>query len=231
LDAVRALVRRRGQREPLQYITGTAAFCGLELEVNPSVLVPRPETELLAERAWQFLQERSAANPANATALDLCTGSGCLAIALALNAPQSSVFATDASAAALAVARKNAARHAAGIQFYEGDLFAALPASSRFRLIVSNPPYIPSAGVAALEPEVRDHEPRQALDGGADGLDFYRRIAAQAPPFLEADGRLLLELDEDGAEAAAEIFRREKWVVEPIVPDYSQRPRILIAHH
>lgn len=229
LDSVRALVRRRGQREPLQYITGSAAFCALEFEVNPHVLVPRPETELLAERAWRFLKESSASNSGKVAALDLGTGSGCLAIALALNAPRSSVLASDASVEALALARKNAARHGAGIQFCQGDLFDALPASSRYRLIVSNPPYIPTARIATLEPEVRDHEPRQALDGGADGLDFYRRIAAAAGAYLEPGGRLMLELDDEGPAAAAEIFRRENWIVEAIEPDYNQRPRILIA--
>ena len=228
LDAVRALVQRRGRREPLQYITGSAAFCSLELGVNPHVLVPRPETELLAERAWKFLQQSAVLHSAPA-GLDLGTGSGCLAIALAVNVPAAAMHATDACAEALAVARDNAARYHARIQFHQGDLFAALPPSSRFRLIVSNPPYIPTGRMEKLEPEVREHEPRQALDGGADGLDFYRRIAAEAGAFLEADGRLMLELDEDGPAAAAEIFRQQNWIVEAIEPDYNQRPRILIA--
>ena len=229
LDSVRALVRRRGRREPLQYIVGSAAFCSLELAVNPQVLVPRPETELLAERAWKFLKESSALNSAPPAALDLGTGSGCLAIALAVNVPQAAVHATDASAGALALARENAAQHHADIQFHHGDLFAALPPSSCFRLIVSNPPYIPTARIDTLEPEVRDHEPRQALDGGADGLDFYRRIAAEGGAFLEPGGRLMLELDDEGPEAAAEIFRQQNWIVEPIECDYNERSRILIA--
>lgn len=228
LEAVRALVQRRGRREPLQYITGSAPFCSLELAVNPHVLVPRPETELLAERAWKFLQQAAALRSAP-VALDLGTGSGCLAIALAVNVPAAAIHATDASAEALALARENAARHHASIQFHHGDLFAPLPSSSRFRLIVSNPPYIPTARLETLEPEVRDHEPRRALDGGADGLDFYRRIASETGAFLEADGRLMLELDDDGPAAAAEIFRQQNWIVEAIENDYNQRPRILIA--
>jgi len=228
LDAVRDLVRRRGRREPLQYITGSAAFCGLELGVNPHVLAPRPETELLAERGWKFLREPKFANSTPA-ALDLGTGSGCLAIALAVKAPSAAIHASDASAEALALARENAARHHARIQFHHGDLFAALPPPARFCLIVSNPPYIPTARIETLEPEVRDHEPRQALDGGADGMDFYRRIAAEAGAFLEADGRLMVELDDDGPAAAAEIFQRQNWIVEGLEPDYNQRPRILIA--
>ena len=228
LDAVRALVQRRGRREPLQQITGSAAFCGLELAVNSHVLSPRPETELLAERAWKFLQEPGVLNSAP-LALDLGTGSGCLAIALAVKVPSAAIHATDSSAQALALARENAARHRAAIQFHLGDLFAALPAPARFRLIVSNPPYIPTARLDTLEPEVRDHEPRQALDGGADGMDFYRRIATEAGAFLEADGRLMLELDDDGPEAAAEVFRQRNWIVEGIESDYNRRPRILIA--
>ncbi|MGA3178991.1 MAG: peptide chain release factor N(5)-glutamine methyltransferase [Verrucomicrobiota bacterium] len=227
LDAVRALVQRRGNREPLQYIVGSAPFCALELAVNPHVLVPRPETELLAERAWIFL--KASPPDQSAAALDLGTGSGCLAIALAVNVPRAAIHASDASADALALARENAARHHAAIRFYHGDLFAAVPPSLRFRLIVSNPPYIPTERIQTLDPEVRDHEPRQALDGGADGLDFYRRIAAESGLFLEPDGRLMLELDEESHAAAAEIFRRQNWIVEPVEPDYNQRPRILIA--
>jgi release factor glutamine methyltransferase len=228
LDALRALVQRRGRREPVQYITGSTSFCGLEIAVNSHVLVPRPETELLAERAWKFLQEAGASKPAPA-ALDLCTGSGCLAIALAVKAPSAAVHAADICADALALARQNAARHNANVQFHQGDLFAALPAAACFHLIVSNPPYIPTTRMAALDPEVRDHEPRKALDGGADGMDFYRRIAAEAGSFLETDGRLMLELDDDGPAAAADIFRQQNWIVEGIEADYSQRPRFMIA--
>lgn len=228
LEALRCLVQRRGRREPIQYITGSAAFCGLEMSVNKNVLAPRPETELLAERAWKFLQE-CAAHHAAPAGLDLGTGSGCLAIALAVHAPGAAIHACDVSGEALAVARQNAARHGVRVEFYQGDLFAAVPPGARFQLIVSNPPYIPTERLKELEPEVRDYEPRQALDGGADGLDFYRRIAAEGGGFLEPAGRLMAELDEDGAEAAAELFRRQNWIVEAIEPDYSQRPRILIA--
>jgi release factor glutamine methyltransferase len=225
-DAIRALVQRRGRREPLQYITGSTAFCGLEFAVNPNVLVPRPETELLAERAWTFLKGLQIPEP---TALDVGTGSGCLAITLAAKVPGAKIQATDVSAAALSLAKENAARNNANVQFLQGDLFAAVPANGRFRLIVSNPPYIPTARMETLEPEVRDHEPRLALDGGDDGMNFYRRIAAEAGAFLEKDGRLMLELDDDGGPATREIFENQKWIVEAIEPDYNQRPRILIA--
>ena len=229
-EALRDAVRRRGQREPLQYIVGSVSFCGLELTVNPHVLVPRPETELLAEHAWKFLQQRTSGAPLRA--LDLCTGSGCLALALLANAPRAEADATDISADALQVARQNAARLQVlpRIQFHLGDGFAAVPADRRFDLIVSNPPYIPTAEIETLEPEVRDHEPRGALDGGSDGLDFYRRIAAQAGAFLRPGGRLMLELNDHGAEPVREIFARENWTVESVEVDYNQRPRIFIAH-
>ena len=225
-DAMRLLVQRRGRREPLQYITNSAAFCGLEFAVNSHVLVPRPETELLAERAWTFLN--SLKIPAS-SALDLGTGSGCLAITLAVKVAGSKIQATDISSEALAMAAANATRNQAEVTFRQGDLFGAVPATERFHLIVSNPPYIPSARLATLDPEVRDHEPSLALDGGADGMDFYRRIAAEAGAFLEEDGRLMLELDDDGSEATREILENQMWIVEAIEPDYNQRPRILVA--
>jgi release factor glutamine methyltransferase len=228
LDAIRGLIQRRGQREPLQYIVGSTSFCGLEMALDRRVLIPRPETELLAERAWKFLQNY----PAPPVSLDLCTGSGCLAIALARNVPSAEVHATDVSAEALEVARGNARNHGVSdrIHWHRGDLLAAVPVEARFDLIVSNPPYVPSARIETLQPEVREHEPRGALDGGADGLDFYRRLAAQAHPFLRPGGRVMVELDDDGAEATRDVFSREHWTIEAIEKDDNQTPRILIAH-
>jgi release factor glutamine methyltransferase len=226
LNALRALVQRRGLREPLQYIIGSTSFCGIELALDRHVLIPRPETELLAERAWKFLNESSQ----ELIALDLGTGSGCIAIALALKAPRAKVHAVEISTDALARARENARRSGARIEFYEGDLFSAIPAGLRFDLIVSNPPYIPSGRIETLEAEVRDHEPRGALDGGADGQEFYRRIAEQARPFLQTGGGVILELDEEGAEATRKIFLATGWKVEALEQDYNQQPRILFAH-
>lgn len=226
LDALRALVQRRGQREPLQYIVGSTSFCGIEVGLNRSVLIPRPETELLAERAWVFLNQLADAP----IALDLGTGSGCLAIALAVNAPKSRVHAVEISGAALALARQNATKHGAQIEFHAGDFFSAAPPDLRCDLIVSNPPYIPSARIETLESEVRDYEPRLALDGGADGQDFYRKIAAQGRGFLRPEGRVMLELDEEGADATRKIFVNEGWEVEALEKDYNGQARILIAH-
>jgi len=186
VDGFRELIRRRGQREPLQHIVGSTSFCGFEIAVNRDVLIPRPETELLAERGWTFLNQLSTINSQPSTALDFGTGSGCLAIALACKCPTAEVYAVDISSEALALARENAARHGAAerIRFLHGDGFAAAPAGARFDLIISNPPYIPTAEIASLEPEVRDYDPRGALDGGADGLDYGRRLAAEGARFL-----------------------------------------------
>ena len=229
-DALRELIKRRGLREPLQHITGSTSFCGYEMTVNRNVLVPRPETELLAEAGWQFLATRP---PESVTALDLCTGSGCIAIALAAKCPPANVVATDISTGALSLARQNAAANgvAERIEFLAGDGFAALPnaATRAFDLIASNPPYIPSAEIATLDPEVRDFDPRLALDGGDDGLVFYRRFAAGAAEYLRPAGKIMLEFGDGQADALKNIFESEKWIVEAVLEDYSHRARILVA--
>ena len=239
----RELVKRRAQREPLQHIVGSTSFCGLEIAVNRHVLVPRPETELLAEAGWSFL---STLDPRPSTVLDFGTGSGCIAIALAVKSPTAKITALDISPDALALAQQNATKNNATdrIEFIQGDGFQALvgrvtpcvPTSERndapclFDLIISNPPYIPTAEIATLDPEVRDYDPRAALDGGADGLDFYRRLAMESRPFLKPGGKIMLEFGEGQAGAIQEIFEKQKWIVEAIRTDYTQRQRILIAH-
>jgi release factor glutamine methyltransferase len=250
-DALREFIKRRGQREPLQHITGSTSFCGFEITVNRCALVPRPETELLAESGWQFLSTLNLQPP---TALDFGTGTGCIAIALAAKCPSAKIIATDISADALALAGENAARNnvAGRIEFVQSDGFAALYPEGRvprapnikdenggsrssplrkmeFDLIISNPPYIPSAEIATLQPEVRDFDPRGALDGGADGLDFYRKLAAEAKPFLKPDGKIMLEFGDGQAESIRKIFETEKWIVEAVKEDYSHRQRILVA--
>jgi release factor glutamine methyltransferase len=229
IDDLRELVRRRGDREPLQHILGTTCFCGLEITVNSHALIPRPETELLAEAGWTFLSTLNSQPP---TVLDFGAGTGCIAITLAAKCPAAQVFATDISPEALALARQNAARHLveSRLQFFTGDGFTPLPPDTRFDLIISNPPYIPAAEIDTLEPEVRDHDPRIALDGGADGLDFYRRLAREAGGFLKPGGRLMLEFGDGQEEFLPKIFMQQKWVVEAVKPDYNRRPRILVAH-
>jgi len=228
LDQVRELVRRRGNREPLQHLTGSAAFCGFDLAVTADVLIPRPETELLAERAWTLLAASSAATP---QALDFGTGSGCLAIALAKHCPTSRLAALDISEPALSLARTNALQHGVAdrIDWMHGDGFGALPAGRRFDLIVANPPYIPSAEIASLDPEVRDHDPRCALDGGPDGLDLIRRLAAEAGAFLLPSGHLLLEFGDAQAPAVSSLFAGQGWTAATVEPDLSGRARIFIA--
>lgn len=228
VDGLRELVRRRGRREPLQHIVGSTSFCGLEIAVNRSVLIPRPETELLAEAGWTFLSAPRSEPP---TALDFGTGSGCIAIALASRCPAARVHATDISPEAIAVARHNAGIHRVEdrIRFIHGDGFGTLPPETRFDLIVSNPPYVPSGEIETLEPEVREHDPRCALDGGQDGLDYFRRLAREAAPFLKPEGRLMLEFGAGQDKQVPGIFEGQKWVVEAIREDYTQRPRILIA--
>jgi release factor glutamine methyltransferase len=227
LSAARGLVKRRGEREPLQHILGSTSFCGLEIAVTRDVLVPRPETELLAVRAVKFLLSRGAA----ATVLDFGTGSGCLAIAIAAQAPTAELHATDLSEAALEVARRNVDRHplSGRIHFHHGDGFGALPDGLRFDLIVSNPPYIASEEIASLQPEVRDHDPRLALDGGADGLDFYRRLSSQAAARLNSGGRIMVELGDGQDTAVHGLFEAEHWQVEGVENDDTGRARILIA--
>jgi release factor glutamine methyltransferase len=213
-------LERRAAREPFQHITGVQEFYGLAFEVTPEVLIPRPETELLvetAERLWR----------GGGRVLDVGTGSGCLAVTLALRLPGATVTATDLSAAALAVARRNAVRHGARVDFARADLTAAL--SGPFELLVSNPPYIPDADVEALEPEVRDHEPRLALAGGTDGLDAYRRLFADAPRVLAPDGRLVCELGIGQAAALGALARASGLEVVEVLADLQGIPRTLVA--
>lgn len=194
LAAYRALVGRRAKREPLQHILGSQEFDGLSFEVCPAVLIPRHDTETLIEQALQHA-------PSPRSILDIGTGSGCIAIALAKRVPEATVTAVDLSPEALAVARRNAEQHGVAIEFLHGSFFEPV-AGRRFELIVSNPPYITTADLATLQPEVRDHEPNLALDGGADGLDAYRAIIAQATAHLEPGGWLLFEV---GAGQATDV--------------------------
>ncbi len=220
------MLERRTQREPLQHILGEAHFYGLIFNVSSDVLVPRPETELLVEQAVEFLRERS-----NPQVFDLGTGSGCIPISIAKEVPESRVWSVDISEAALSVAKTNAGRNdvADRVQFLHGDGFEVLDAAQRFDLIVSNPPYIPTGELADLQPEVRDYDPKLALDGGADGLVFYRRLANASARWLVPDGKIMIELGHDQAAAVRALFESEMWIVENVLDDYSRIPRIMIA--
>lgn len=226
-DDYRELIKRRAAREPLQHITGSTSFCGIEIAVNKNALVPRPETEQLAELGWKFL---STINSQSSTALDFGTGTGCIAIALAAKCPNAKISALDVSADALALAKQNAEANKVSdrIEFFYGDGFGALP-QMQFDLLISNPPYIASAEIETLSPEVKDFDPRAALDGGADGLYFYRMLACDGKNFLKSAGKIILEFGDGQAAAIKKIFEDEKWIVEAVQDDYSHRARFLVA--
>jgi release factor glutamine methyltransferase len=209
LAAYRVMVARRGRREPLQHILGTQEFCGLEFEVSPDVLIPRHDTETLVNEALARM-------PAAQSVLDIGTGSGCIAVALACRLPSASVTAVDISAAALVVARRNAVRNGVAIEFLLGSLLEPV-AGRHFDLIISNPPYIPSSDIETLESEVRDFDPRGALDGGADGLDVYRAMIPGAAALLNSGGWLLLEVGIGQAADVAQLFRTAGIYGEPII--------------
>ena len=214
------LVSRRLTRQPLQYLLHTQPFLGRDFYVDERVLIPRPETELLAERAIAALREHL-----HPVALDLCCGSGALAVSMALEVPGAQVHAADLSPDALAVTAKSAELLGASVTLHQGDLLAAVPEIA-FDVIVSNSPYIPSADCLTLQEEVR-REPMMALDGGADGLDFYRRIASDAPKFLRPGGVLLLEVGFDQAEAVMALLA--DFADVQAHEDYQHIPRMIEA--
>lgn len=229
------LLEFRRQHIPVQYITGRQNFMGMELQVTPDVLIPRPETELLAERVIHACEGRDV--------LDLCTGSGCIAIAVQTLGKAKSVSASDISNKALAVATKNAKEQEAEIAFRQGDLFEAWAScceepdsdagngcsTRKFDIIVSNPPYIPTAEIAGLMPEVREYEPHLALDGTEDGLAFYRRIAAECKEYLKPDGRVLLEIGCEQGKDVADLFRKAGFANVQIYQDYAGLDRMVEA--
>jgi release factor glutamine methyltransferase len=221
---VRAMLDRRCRREPLQYILGSVEFRGLKIHVGPGVLIPRPETELIIEELLKFLPPPGR----GLRVLDLCTGSGCLALAAAQALPGSHVAGTDISGEALAYARKNAVEN--GIEnavFLRGHLFEPVGGET-FDAIVSNPPYVASGDMETLQPEIRDWEPGEALDGGEDGLDFYRAILAEAPRRLHEGGPVLLELGWGEAEGVAELARKSGFHVAEVVRDLCGIERVMV---
>lgn len=222
---------RRARGEPVQYITGRAAFRDLDLEVGPAVLVPRPETEVLVGAVLGVLREELARWP-DPRVLDLGTGSGAIALAIAAEWPQAVVTATDASHEALEVARSNARRLGLDprVRFAPGEWFEAVAPDERFEVVVSNPPYIAAGEAADLPPDVRDFEPAAALFSGASGLEALREIVDEAPRHLVAGGLLALELDETrAAEVAAWLDGAHDWEGTDLRDDLSGKPRILLA--
>jgi len=231
-DRYEDLLRRRLNREPLAYITGQQEFWSLGFLVSCDVLVPRPETEILVERALKHLATIN--NRGAPRILELGTGSGAIAVALASELPQAEIVATEIAPAALEIARRNASRNGVSnaMRFLQGDLFTALDQELEkdFDLILSNPPYIPRGEIAHLEAEVSRWEPRAALDGGVDGLDFYRRIIEEAPGYLRQGGAVAVEIGAAIGSLVLALFRNNPAYGDTrIHQDYSGRDRVVIA--
>lgn len=219
----RGMIAKRASRIPLQQILGSQEFMGLDFFVNEHVLIPRQDTETLVELV---LQEQRGTEK---KLLDLCTGSGCIAISLAVKGGYESVTATDLSEEALKVAERNAKAHQKNLVFRQGDLFAALPQSEAgtFDIITSNPPYIPTAVIATLEPEVRDHEPMMALDGTEDGLLYYRKIAKQAGIWLKPGGVIYLEIGYDQGASVSGLLGEAGFDKVRVVKDLPGKDRVV----
>ncbi len=224
LNAFQALAARRLTREPLQYMLNEAPFYGRIFFVQPGVLIPRPETEWLC--AWALESLQGLANP---DVLDLCAGSGCIGLTVQAERPDARVTLTDLSEDALRVAAGNAAALGLHVGIRRGDLFSAV-AGAQFDLILSNPPYIPSAECPALQREVL-FEPALALDGGEDGLDFYRRIVREAPSFLRDGGLLMMELGIHQAPAVSALLREEGYTGITLRPDLAGIDRMIRAEY
>lgn len=226
----KALKRRIGG-EPLEYILGKTEFMGLEFKVNPDILIPRPETEILVETVLRYAANREPLTD-NLKILDIGTGSGCIAVSLAKFLPGTRITATDISPEALVVARKNALLNnvADRIKFIHSDLFLNYELrTNNYELIVSNPPYISTGEIDSLQPEVKC-QPRIALEAGADGLDFYRRIIAQATEYLPPGGLLVMEMGFGQKEKIENIFRESgNFNIMKIIRDYSNIDRVIIA--
>ena len=217
-EAYFELIARRASRVPLQHITGRQEFMGLPFDVNGDVLIPRQDTETMVEDALELAEKGTLRGQAytdslrkGGDVLDLCCGSGAIGISLAKLNPKFHVTCSDLSENALTVALRNSAINGCkSVKFTKSDMFEAFRGkltNKKFDLIISNPPYIPPAVIEGLEPEVRDHEPMMALDGGEDGLDFYRRIAAGAPDHMKKGAVLMLEIGHDQRDAVKELLR------------------------
>jgi len=223
--AFREMIKKRSEGMPVAYLVGHREFYSLEFAVSPAVLIPRPETETLVMEALRRLKPLAAPR-----VLDIGTGSGVIAVAIAKQHQAARIAAVDVSAAALTVAASNAQRHGVAdrVTFLEGDLFGPV-AGQAFDLIVSNPPYIADAEFASLDVGVREFEPRAALAGGPDGLDFYRRIAADAASFLSPGGTVVVEIGATQEAAVRELFAA-RLEPGPSFKDAAGRPRVATAN-
>lgn len=214
-------IHKRAEHVPLQYIIGEQEFMGMTFKVNPNVLIPRQDTETLVEEALKLCKP-------NGRVLDLCTGSGCIIISLVRHLPDLEAYAGDISKQALNTAKENAKTYQTAVTFEKSDLFEAF--SGKFDMIVSNPPYIPTAEIANLMPEVRDFEPMEALDGQEDGLYFYRKIVAGSVEYLKEDGYLCLEIGYDQASAVTEMMKKFGFKEITVLKDLAGLDRVVRGH-
>lgn len=227
--AYRELVERATEHEPIQYLTGEGWFFSMNFEVNRDVLIPRPSTETLVEHVIQHI--RNTPGLGNPVIADVCTGSGCIAVALAKHLPKAHVVASDVDEKALAVAKRNAEKHGVSdrVEFKLGDLYEP-HAGGRYHFVVSNPPYIPDDEWEAVERNVKDYEPTHALRGGGDGLDLLRVLIEQGDQFLEDPGQIVFEIAAVQKQAVLELVgENEKLTNEHVYADHEALPRMLVA--
>jgi protein-(glutamine-N5) methyltransferase, release factor-specific len=211
-------VQKRAEHIPLQYIIGEQEFMGLRFKVNSNVLIPRQDTEILVEQVLKIVKP-------GMKVLDLCTGSGCVLISVLKNAPELTGMGSDISKTALLVAKENAKLHEVDAEWVRSDLFDNI--TETFDVIMANPPYIPTGEILSLMPEVRDFEPENALDGGADGLDFYRKIAGQVKDYLNPGGYVYMEIGYDQGEAVSELMRNAGFTEVEVIKDLARNDRVV----
>jgi release factor glutamine methyltransferase len=234
VDAYRIAIAKRAGRQPVAYITGSKEFYSLKLRVNPNVLIPRPETELLVERVLEWLSQQEL----EARIIELGTGSGAIAVALAhslgqVEGARPRIYATDISPEALQVAKANVDDYEVGetVEFLQGNLYDALPSSlvSQVDVIISNPPYIPTDEIKELAPEILQYEPLGALDGGVDGLAFYRRIYAEGQKFLRPGGLVAVEIGHGQGSQVVAIAQNLGYIEPKVYRDYGDKERVVMA--
>lgn len=211
-------VQKRAEHIPLQYIIGEQEFMGLRFKVNSNVLIPRQDTETLVEQVLKIVKP-------GMKVLDLCTGSGCVLISVLKNAPELTGMGSDISKTALLVAKENAKLHEVDAEWVRSDLFDNI--TETFDVIMANPPYIPTGEILSLMPEVRDFESENALDGGADGLDFYRKIAGQVKDYLNPGGYVYMEIGYDQGEAVSELMRNAGFTEVEVIKDLARNDRVV----
>lgn len=211
-------VQKRAEHIPLQYIIGEQEFMGLRFKVNSNVLIPRQDTETLVEQVLKIVKP-------GMKVLDLCTGSGCVLISVLKNAPELTGMGSDISKTALLVAKENAKLHEVDAEWVRSDLSDNI--TETFDVIMANPPYIPTGEILSLMPEVRDFEPENALDGGADGLDFYRKIAGQVKDYLNPGGYVYMEIGYDQGEAVSELMRNAGFTEVEVIKDLARNDRVV----